>query len=92
MILSMATNNSAHNALTELWFHLTDTGGGVEQFTWFHEPSGRYRIISTTNGEVPTSMDEPVMVCDYDDGGQTIGEPVTYSTLTEALSHEERPS
>ncbi len=37
--IEMSSNSNAHDALTELGYSITDTGGGVEQYLWVHEPS-----------------------------------------------------
>lgn len=70
----MSTNSSRFQPplLGELHgFHLTDTGGGVEQLVKAYQ-DGEQCIISSSDGEVPERLDQEMMICYYGEQNQCL--------------------
>lgn len=63
-------------------FALTDTGGGVVQ--WTKTLEGGYVLVTDSEGEQPTELGADVLVGTYDEGGNQL-EVRRFATLAEFL-------
>lgn len=76
--------NTAEQLLTDSRFSVAETGGGIEQWMFVHEPTGRCTIVTDEEGEQPTNPDAAVTVGVYDESGEEL-ESKHYASLREFL-------
>lgn len=64
-------SDAVRELLEAAQFSLTDTGGGVEQFLKADE-TGAYMIVTNSEGEPPSSLDESCILGSYSPEGDQL--------------------